>query len=90
MNATHRSTINYVIGVAIAAIGAAINAVRWFHRTGSDAAVWTKVWIGLCAFAVIAGIFRVVYYRNRRDYFAEEMNHRRSLAKERPELEPHG
>jgi hypothetical protein len=89
-NITRRATISYVVGVAIAALGAAINAVRWSHRTSVDAPVWTRVWIGLCAFAVIAVVFRVVYYRNRRDYFAEEMDHRRSLTKDRPELEPNG
>jgi hypothetical protein len=46
-----------------------------------DAALETRIWFGLCGFSILLGIARYFYYRNRRDYFAEEMDHRRSLAK---------
>jgi len=40
-----------------------------------------KICIGCFAFSLLIIIFRIVYYRNQRDYFSEEMDHRRSLAK---------
>jgi hypothetical protein len=75
--------MGYVIGTGIGAMGAAFNAVRWMHSTRPEAHWETKFWFALCAASVLLGVFRFIYHRNRRDYFAEEMDHRRSLAKGR-------
>jgi len=83
VNATRRSTIRFLIGTAIGAVLAALNSVRWMHMASPDAQVWAKVWLVLCAFSVISGLVRFLGYRNRCNYFAEEMDHRRSLAKDR-------
>ena len=81
-NATHRSLIRFLIGTAISAAVAAFNAVRFMHSTKPDAQFWAKVWLVLFGFSVVSGILRFLYYRNRRNYFAEEVDHRRSLAKD--------
>ena len=79
--ATRRSVIRFLMGTTIAAVGAALNLVRWMHSTKPDAPVWVRVWLGLCVLSVVSGLLRLFYYRNRRNYFADEMEHRRSLAK---------
>jgi|SRR5580692_7662144 hypothetical protein len=81
-NATRRSTIRFLIGTAIGAALAAFNAVRWMHDTSPGAPICAKVWLVLCGTSVLLGFWRVVWYRNRPDYFAEEMDHRRSLTKD--------
>ena len=78
-NPTRRSTIRFLIGTAISAAGAAVNSVRWMRSARPDAPVEAKVWLFLCAFSVVLGVGRFLYYRNRRNYFAEEMDHRRAL-----------
>ena len=80
-NPTRRATRNFVIGSGIAAIGAAISTARLMRTSRPGTAVWAKLWLALCILSVIAIVLRFIYYRNRRDYFAEEMDHRRSLAK---------
>jgi hypothetical protein len=79
-NPTRRSTKRIVIGATVGAVGAAINAARWMHSPHVDAHLWARSSIVLCALSVLIIIFRILYYRNRRDCFAEEMDHRRSLA----------
>jgi hypothetical protein len=81
-NATRRSTIRILIGTAIGAALAAFNSARWMHNAGPDAPIWAKVWLVLCGISVLSDFWRLVWYRNRRDYFAEEMDHRRSLTKD--------
>ena len=81
-NATQRSTIRILIGTAIGAALAAFNSVRWMHSASPGAPIWANVWLVLCGISVLSGFWRLVWYRNRRDYFAEEMNHRRSLTKD--------
>lgn len=83
MNATRRSTIRFLFGTGIAAALAAFTSVRWMHSKSPLASVWAKVWVGLCAFSLISGLVRLLYYRNRRNYFAEEMARRHSLANDR-------
>ena len=79
--ATRRSTIRFLIGTAIGAVGAGLDSVRWMHCTRPDAILWAKVSALCCALSVILGVSHFIYYRNRRNYFAEEIDHRRSLAK---------
>jgi hypothetical protein len=52
------------------------------HSPRPEAPVWAKVWPALAIFSVISCVLRFLYYRNRRNYFAEEMDHRHTLAKE--------
>jgi hypothetical protein len=80
--ASPRSTIRFLIGTVIGVGVAAWNSVRWMHSTSPDAPVWAKLWLVLCALSVILGLLRFAYYRNRRNYFAEEMDRRRSLARD--------
>jgi hypothetical protein len=81
VNSTQRATSRFLMGTAVAAIGAGLNAARWMHCTKPNAAFETKFWLVLCAISVGSGLVRFLYYRNRRDYFAEEMDHRRALTK---------
>jgi len=82
-NATRRATIRFVVGEAIAGLAAAFNFVRWMQSTRPDARVEAKIWLVLCVLSVALGFSYFLYYRNRRNYFAEEMEHKRSLAKDR-------
>jgi len=59
------------------------------RSTKPDAPFQAKVWLVLCGVSVLLGVLRLIYYRNRRDYFAEEMDHRRSLVKD-PEFRAKG
>jgi hypothetical protein len=74
--------IRFLIGTGIAAALASLNFVRWMRSTSPDAPVQARIWLALCIFSVVSGLLRFVYYRNRRNYFAEEMERRRSLTKE--------
>ena len=78
---TRQATLRFLTGNAIGAISAAWIGVRWMHSTKPNAHFEAKIWFVLCALSVLMGVLRFVYYRNRRDYFAEEMDHRRALAK---------
>ena len=69
------------MNTAIGACAAALIAVERMHSRSPDAGLGAKIWFGLCGFSILLGIARYLYYRNRRDYFAEEMDHRRGLAK---------
>jgi hypothetical protein len=73
--------VRFLIGTAIAAFGAVFNLVHWMHSTKPDAPVQVGTWLVLCVLSVFSGFLRYFYYRNRRDYFAEEMERRRSLTK---------
>jgi hypothetical protein len=79
---TRRATIRFLTGNTIGAASAAWISVRWINSTRHDAPFWAKVWLVLCAVSVLLGVFRILYYRNRRDYFAEEMDHRCLSAKD--------
>ena len=81
MDSTRRSTIRFLIGTTVGAAGAAFNAVLWMHSKRPEAQIYVKVWVVLFAGSLILAVWRVVWYRKHRDYFAEEMDHRRSLAK---------
>jgi len=81
---TRKATIRFLFGNAVAAVYAAWLSVRSMHSLRSDGPLWGKIWLALCAMSVLLGLGRFLYYRNRRDYFAEEMDHRRSLAKGPP------
>jgi len=81
VKATRRNSIRILIGTALSGLGAAFEAVRYLHSSHPEDQVWAKVWIGLCILCVTFGIFQGIFYWNRRDYFAEEMEHRRSLLK---------
>jgi hypothetical protein len=80
-SAPRRSLVRFLIGTTIGATGSAFNAVHWMHRTRPDAPVQVRIWLVLCVLSVVSALLRFLYYRNRRNYFAEEMEHRRSLAK---------
>jgi hypothetical protein len=80
MNSTHRSTIRFLIVTTIGAVMAALNGLRWMHSTRPNATIEARIWLALCAFSVILGIVRFLYYRTRHNYFGEEMARRHSLA----------
>jgi hypothetical protein len=69
------------MGNAIGAISTAWIGVRWLHSTKPNAHFEADISFALCTLSVLMGVSRFVYYRKRRDYFAEEMDHRRALAK---------
>jgi hypothetical protein len=80
--ASRQSMIRFLIGTGIGAALAAFNSVRWMRNPSPDAPAQARIWLVLCVFSVVSGLLRFHYYRNRRDYFAEEMERRRSLAKD--------
>jgi hypothetical protein len=86
-SATHQSTIRFLIGTTIGAALPAFNAVLWMHSKSPDAPLQADIWFVLCALSVVAGILRFLYYRNRRNYFAEEMDYRRTLVREHSRVE---
>jgi hypothetical protein len=86
-NATHRSTIRFLIGTTIGAAVAAFNSVLWTHSKSPEAPLQANICFVLCAFSVAAGILRFLYYRNRRNYFADEMDYRRTLVREHSRVE---
>ena len=65
------------------AIGASVEYIRWKHSTRPDAAVEAKIFVGMSI--LFSLVFLVRLFRRglvtKRDYFAEEMEHRHSLAK---------
>ena len=81
---TRKATIRFLFANAIAPVGAAWLSIRYMHSPRSDGPLWGKIWLALCAISVLLGTGRFLYYRNRRDYFSEEMDHRSSLAKGPP------
>jgi hypothetical protein len=86
--ATHRSTIRIMTGCTIgAAAAAAFNSVLWMHSESPEAPLQANIWLVLCAISVAAGILRSLYYRNRRNYFAEETDYRRTLVREHSRVE---
>jgi hypothetical protein len=65
--------------IAVALSGAAYNALRWRRSTSPDASSHAVVWFVLRCLYVVAGSFRFLY-RDKRNYFAEEIARRRSIA----------
>jgi hypothetical protein len=80
---THNGTINFLIGTGIAGAIAVWNLFRWMHHTSLNARFNTILWAAFFVVSLLSGLARILYFRNHRDYFAEEMDHRRSLAKGR-------
>jgi len=78
---TRNSSMKFVYGSGIAAACAVFNFFRWVHSASSGARFETILWAILFCISVLFGIARLLYYRTHRDYFAEEMEHRRLLAK---------
>jgi hypothetical protein len=89
-NATHRSTIRFLIGTTMGAAPPAFNSVLWMHSKRPEAPLQANICFVLCAFSAAAGILRARYYRNRRNYFAEEMDHRHTLVREHSRVEQWG
>ena len=79
---TRRATVRFLTGNGIAAAGAVWLFFRYMHSTRPDGPFWAKIWLVLACVSILMGLLRVLYYRNRRDYFAEEMDHRREIAKD--------
>jgi len=77
----HKATMNLLIGTATGGALAAWNLFRWMHHSSPDARFNPISWSILFAISLISGPARLLYYRNHRDYFAKEMDHRSSLAK---------
>lgn len=65
------------------AVGTCFEYVRWKHSTRHDASVEAKLFLGTSICFLLLFLVRLVYrgFPSKRDYFAEEMEHRRSLAK---------
>ena len=80
MNNPRRATTRFLIGTAVGAAGALLNILLWMHSKRPAAPFFTKVWIVLLT-SVLLAVLRFIWYRKHRNYFAEEMNHQRSLAK---------
>ncbi len=80
----HRSWILSQAMMLAYAIGTAFEYAHWIHSTRSDASVESKVFLGLSvAFLFLFFVrFACKGLVTKRDYFGEEMAHRRSLAKE--------
>jgi hypothetical protein len=78
-----KALITPLSAIGIAAAFAALNFFRWMHRASPEARFETRLWLILFAVSVVVAIARILYYRTHRDYFAEEVEHRSSLAKGR-------
>jgi hypothetical protein len=81
VNNPDRATTRFLIGTAVAAAGALLNILLWVHSKRPEAPFFTKVWIVLLITSVLLAVLRFIWCGKHRNYFAEEMNHRRSLAK---------
>jgi hypothetical protein len=71
------------VTTVVCAVLAGIEYVHWKHSTRPDALVEAKISLGACVIFVILFLVRLVYrvFLKKRDYFAEEMEHRSSLAR---------
>jgi hypothetical protein len=78
-----RSWVLSQITTAACAIGTGFAYIRSKHGTRPDADVSAKIFMGMGIFFVLVFLVRMFYrgVLTRRDYFAEEMEHRRSLTK---------
>jgi hypothetical protein len=81
VDSTRKATILFLSGTAVGAVGAFINAMHWMHSKRPGASIYAKLYFAFFGISLALCVWRVVWYRNRRDCFAEEMDHRRSLAK---------
>jgi hypothetical protein len=81
MDSTRKATILFLIGTAVGAVDAFINATLWMHSKRPEASIYTKLYFLFFGISVALGLWRVIWYRKRCDYFSEEMDHRRSLVK---------
>jgi hypothetical protein len=68
---------------AACAIGTGSRYVYWKHSTRADAPVEAKIYLGACVVFIALFLWRLVYrvFLRKRNYFAEEMDHRHALAK---------
>ena len=81
VDSTRRATVRFLIGTAVGAAGALLNVLLWMHSKRPEAPIYTKLCLALLAISVTLAVLRFIWYRKHRNYFAEEMDHRRSLAK---------
>ena len=80
---TRKATLQSLTPTGIAAVIAALNFFWSTHHNSPWARFQTILWLALFGISVLVGVLRISYYRSHRDYFAEEMEHRRTLAKDR-------
>ncbi len=68
---------------AACAIVTGLRYVHWKHSLQSDGPIEAKIYLGACVIFTASFVVRFVrrVYRKKPDYFAEEMEHRRILAK---------
>ena len=81
---TLRRSFSSISSLAVAGFGlggAAYIAFRWRHATSPDARTWAVAWLILCGLCAVVGVIRFLR-RNKPDYFADEMSHRRSLVRD--------
>jgi hypothetical protein len=81
--AGNRSWILSQTATAACAIGTWFEYFRWKHSTMANAPVKVKIFLGMSILFSLAFLVRL-FYRGvvtRRDYFGQEMEHRRSVAK---------
>ncbi len=78
---TRKAMIRFLFGTAVAAAGALLNAILWMHSKRVEASSFTKFWFVLFAVSILLGTLRFIWYQKHRDYFAEEMDHRRALTR---------
>ena len=81
MDSTRRATMRVLVGTVVGAAGLLLNAVLWMRSKRPEAPIYAKLDIALLALSAILGLSRLIWYRKHRDYFAEEIDHRRALAK---------
>jgi len=83
---TKLGRISFVLSqatTALCAFGAGFRYLHWRHSLRADAPVEARIFLGMCIVFSISFLVRM-FRRGlvtKRDYFGEEMDHRRSLAK---------
>ena len=86
MNANRAGLKSWIISqitTLTCAIGSGLEYIRWKHSTRLDAPVEAKIFLGASVAFLLLFLVRFAYrgFVSKRDYFAEEMAHRQSLAK---------
>jgi predicted ABC-type exoprotein transport system permease subunit len=77
---SRRWLIVSLVDVLIALVAAAYFYARWRHSASATVYSWPFAWLVICVLYLISTVRR--FLNRKQSYFAEEMDHRRALAKE--------
>jgi hypothetical protein len=79
----HRPSRRWLIAsladVLFAFVAVAYFYARWRHSASSSVYSWPFVWFVICVLYLISAVGR--FLNRKQSYFAQEMDHRRGLAK---------